>query len=140
MHKNKRFLLSDLEKFGPQRSLDLEADIRFAKFVDPYAVKELEKQVEQGTELLGGYISARRLRTLRGLVKMGLVITYWEGTEKEGRKELGICRVKVYKLASSYVPVLVRKNVKSPEVENFSSNKVGYDRRVTLRRRISNDR
>jgi len=137
MHKTKKFLIKDLEEHGCQMSWDLEADARFAHFIgDLYAEQVIVKAIERSktafpkhVELLSMKITGRRLRALNGLVKKGLVISYWEGTSIGGMKNFGTCRIKVYKLSTA----------DKVKVEAPLSTKIGYtssiNKRVLLKRR-----
>lgn len=130
MHKNKRFLISDLEKYGKQTSVDIEADIRFAHFIEDFKSEELLKKLaEEGRWSCTTYITSRRLRTLQGLIHMGLVKARWVGTGCKGRSTIGACRIKVYRLSTS-----VESEPNISNKDEVKSTRIGYESSITRRK------
>jgi len=103
------FILSDLGNGEHQTSWDWPADQRFARFLaDRNAVEVYDAllrsvapfPIQIVAQKTVDHIRRRRLRALRQLAKTGKIESYWRGTADGGRTEFGVCRVRVYRLAS----------------------------------------
>lgn len=106
--KDSEIVYQDLQQHGDQASWDWQADLRFAWAIGASAelIQDIQKllnstapyalRIMAHRELIYRPITARRVRALRKLVKLGRARASWCGTGPQGVIDFGVGRTRRY--------------------------------------------